>query len=241
MPQRAIIACLVLEEEFKEIIARTGVDAELVWMPQGLHNDPPLLRKELQKVVTELEAKHPDLQEIILGYGLCSRGSEEVKAQRCRIIIARAHDCITLLLGSKERYSKYVKQNPATYWYSVGWNRHHIPPGPARVEALRAEYSKRFDPEDVDYLMEEEQHWLKTYDRASFIHTGVSGAEEAGLETKACADYLGWKYDELKGAPGLMERLLCGPWDEEDFLVLEPGQSLKMTADDRVVEASPAP
>ena len=49
--------------------------------------------------------------------------SRGVHAQRCRIAITRAHDCITLLLGSKERYAEYVAQHPGTYWYSAGWNR----------------------------------------------------------------------------------------------------------------------
>jgi len=36
-------------------------------------------------------------------------------------VVPRAHDCITLLLGSKERYAKLFGERPGTYWYSAGW------------------------------------------------------------------------------------------------------------------------
>jgi hypothetical protein len=33
--------------------------------------------------------------------------------------------------------------------------------------------------------------------------------------------------------------LLSGPWDNERFLVLEPGETFRMTADARVIEKEP--
>jgi hypothetical protein len=238
-PKVAVITCAVLESEIDQLARGLANVVAIEKMQQGLHNDPPLLRVKLQAAIDQVERAHPEAEVIVLGYGLCSRGTEGVKTSRCWLVIARAHDCITHLLGSKERYAAYVKQNPGTYWYSVGWNKHHIPPGRERYDKLRREYAEQYGEDNADFLMESEQHWFKTYDTAAFVHLGMGEVDEQLAYTKKCADWLGWKCDCQKGDPALLTALLTGPWDNDRFLVVGPGQTFRMVADERVVEAVP--
>jgi hypothetical protein len=140
------------------------------------------------------------------------------------------------LLGSKERYANYARDHPGTYWYSPGWNRHHIAPGKGRYDALRAEYVEKYGEENADYLMEEEQHWFSTYDRATFVDLRVCQTEQDEAFTQECAKWLGWNYDRQVGDPGLVKALLSGDWDAERFLVVPPGGTMRLTADERVIE-----
>jgi hypothetical protein len=153
-------------------------------------------------------------------------------------VLARAHDCITLLLGDRQRYAQYVASNPGTYWYSPGWNRCHTPPGPERYEKLLNEYRQKFGEEDAQYLMETEQAWFKTYTRATFVDLGTPNIQKDVELTQKCAAWLGWGFDHQQGCPQLLQDMLAGNWDAERFLVLEPGQTPRMTADDQVVVAS---
>jgi hypothetical protein len=192
----------------------------------------------LQATVVKIE-ENPDIDHIVLVYGLCSRGIEGVHTCRCRMAIARAHDCITLLLGSKEHYAEYLRQFPGTYWYSVGWNRCHVPPGKERVETLRRQYVEQYGEDNADYLMEMEQDWLRAYHRATFVDLGVGAAPADVQFTKECADWLGWGFDEQRGDPRLLCDLLAGRWDAGRFLVLEPGETVRFTADDCILAATP--
>jgi hypothetical protein len=161
-----------------------------------------------------------------------------VRTRRCRLAIARAHDCITLLLGDRDRYARYVREHPGTYWYSPGWNKHHEPPGQRRHEQLYEQYVRRFGKEEADYLMRTEQAWFGAYDRATYVDLGV-GATQADLAySKACADWLGWTFDHQRGDPRLLVDLLSGNWDSQRFVVLEPGQTFEMTVDERVIQAA---
>ncbi len=231
----AAILCAVLEDEFKQVAASCPNVVHLEVLEQGLHNEPNRLRQEVQAAIDRVEEQHA-VEAIVLGYGLCSRGTEGVTTRRAKLVVPRAHDCITLLLGSKERYAGYVAKNPGTYWYSPGWNRHHVPPGPERYEKLRAEYAEKYGEDNADFLMESEQAWFKTYSRATFVEMGVAVKQEDIEFTKRCAEYLGWSFDHQRGDAKLLHDLLAGNWDDERFLVLEPGDALKMTADGRVIE-----
>jgi hypothetical protein len=232
----AVVTCSVLETEIAHFARELPDVVYIEILEQGLHNDPGKLREKLQAAIDRVEAQS-DTKTIALGYGLCSRGSEGVRTQRCRLVIPRAHDCITLLLGSKERYAEYVQQNPGTYWYSPGWNRHAIMPSQERYEKLRGEYVEKYGEDNADFLMESEQHWFKTYSNAAFVHLGCGDIEKELAYTQRCAKWLGWKCDHQCGDPGLLKALLAGPWDDDRFLVLEPGQTFRLTADARVIEA----
>ena len=84
--------------------------------------------------------------------------------------------------------------------------------------------------------METEQHWFHTYDRATWVDVGVAQTDADVADTCACAQWLGWQFDRQQGDPGLLRALVSGPWDAERFLVLQPGQSARMTDDARIVE-----
>lgn len=227
----ALLYCAVLEDELEALAE--GV--RWVKMPQGLHNDPPKLRREVQTRIDEIELD-PSVDAIVLGYGLCSRGTEGLMARHSLLVLPRAHDCITLLLGSKEAYSHQVATCPGTYWYSPGWNRHHLPPGEERYQTLLAQYREKFDEDDAEYLMEQEQAWFGTYSRAAYVHQDQGDVERARAQTCDCAKWLGWGFEELQGNPDLLRALVHGPWDEDRFVVARPGQTFRMTGDARIVE-----
>ncbi len=233
-PRIGVIACAVLEDEIRHFAATQANVRQIELLEQGLHNDPPRLRAQLQVAVDRIE-EDARIDAIILGYGLCSRGTEGVRTTRCRMVIPRAHDCITLLLGSKERYASYVAKHPGTYWYSPGWNRCHIPPGRQRYEKRRAEYVEKYGEDNADYLMEMEQHWFTSYDRATYVELGVGVTDQDLQYSRDCADWLNWSFEHLRGDPALVRDMLAGRWDDDRFLVIEPGMSFAVTADDRII------
>ena len=90
------------------------IDVEL--LRRGLHNKPADLRSVLQTTVDEAEGWNFDA--IVMVYGLCGQGTAGLVARGIPVVIPRAHDCITLFLGSRERYQDQFENYPGTYWYS---------------------------------------------------------------------------------------------------------------------------
>ena len=234
-PRIAVIGCAVLEDEVRHFLEAIEVVSSVHFLKQGLHNEPDRLRTELQEAIDEAESEGV-ADVIALVYGFCSRGIEGVSTKRCQLVAARAHDCITLLLGSKEAYAEYAAKHPGTYWYSPGWNKSTTMPGPERHENLKKKYEEKFDPDDVEYLLEMEEMWMKEYSRATYVDLGISNGRADEDYTKSCADWLGWEFDSRKGDPTLLKDLLSGRWDDERFLLIGPGQTFRISADDRVIK-----
>lgn len=241
LPSVALISCAVIEDEVRHFASQLPNLRHIEMLPQGLHNEPQRLRSELQAAIDRIETTVGDVDVISLGYGLCSRGTEGVATERCRLVMPRAHDCITLLMGSRQRYAEYVARHPGTYWYSPGWNRHHTPPGKQRYETLRRKYAKQYGEDNADFLMESEQHWFSTYTRATYVDITI-GVTDADLQfTRECARWLNWTFDHQSGDPALLHALLSGPWDDDRFLVLKPGERFTFSADpDRIIRLDDA-
>ncbi len=233
-----VVACAVLEDEVNHFAGRLPYVVHVELLRQGLHNEPPRLRRELQAAVERVESGwRPEV--VALGYGLCSRGVEGVHASSATLVLARAHDCMTLLLGSSQRYLDYVRQNPGTYWYSPGWNRHHLPPGPERYETVFRQYVEKYGRDNAEYLMQVEHRWYQTYNRATFVDLGVTDVTADLDYTRRCAEWLGWTFDRQRGDPKLLHDLLAGPWDDQRFVLAPPGYTFRLTGDSRIVEAVP--
>ena len=196
-------------------------------MQQGLHDEPDKLRTEVQKALDNtLDIQGREYDASLLGYGLCSNGIVGLSA-KIPIVVPRGHDCITLLLGSKDKYKEYFDSHRGVYWYSPGWIESGKQPSKERYEQLLEQYTAKYGQDNAQYLMEVEQGWIGQYNWATFIDWGLVNADKYRDYTKRCAEFLKWNYDELKGSPDLMQRLMDGHWDDTDFLVVKPGQAIR--------------
>jgi hypothetical protein len=232
----AILACNVFELELRELMRDRPHVVRLDLMDWGLHNEPKRMPEALRSRIAEIERDHR-VQAIALAYGVCSRGTEGVGATRVPVVMPRAHDCIPVLVGSRERHAAYVKDHPGTYWYSPGWNKHHLAPGPDRYAALHARYVQEYGEDNADFLLEQEQTWLSSYNRATYVHLAIGTTQRDRDYTQSCANHLGWMYDEVQGDAQWFVDLIDGRWDEQRFLTIPPGRRMRFTADEDVVEA----
>ena len=79
------------------------------------------------------------------------------------------------------------------------------------------------------------------YRRLAFIRMGVEPDGSFEERTRELAAERGWEFEALDGDLGLLRRLVDGPWDPADFLVLQPGERAAATLGDEVIVAEPSP
>jgi hypothetical protein len=233
----ALLACDVFEQE----IACHGSGLAPVateWFEMGLHDRPDTLRATLQAAIDRLDARD-DIDAVVLAYGLCGRGAAGLRAGRHPLVIPRAHDCITVFLGSKERYAEHQKSCPSCYYYTPGWNRKRRVPGPERLDWLKQQFTEKFAPDDVDFLVDTERQAWAMHDTATYLHLGTPDAAREAAYARSCADWLGWKFEPIEGDPALLRDLLEGRWDDARFQIVPPGSTLGHAADDSILRVIP--
>jgi hypothetical protein len=209
---------------------------------QGLHDTPSDLRLKLQTQIDAAVGQGYDA--VVLSYGLCGKATEGLKAKEVPLVIPRAHDCITLFLGSRERYQQEFVKNPGTYWFAndyvergkrAGSTLTMGSVGPnSDTQALYGQYVAKYGKDNADYLMEVMGAWSKHYNRAVFVDMGVGDASIAERKARENAEKRGWNFERIAGDLVLIRRLLDGEW-ENDFLVLQPGEAVALSYDEQVI------
>lgn len=242
-----VIACKVLSREISTLIPRNPNFIDVTYLRQGLHDTPDKLRQVVQEKIDDIEedrdmnslswgAEGKRIDAIILVYGLCSNGIQGVRSKRYPIVVPRAHDCITLLLGSKERYTQYYNElGGRAYWYTPGWIENTSMPSEERFQFLKEKYLRDFGEENAEYLLETELGWQKNYEHIAYVSWDNILQEGFTDFAKSCADYFQWQYHNFHGDDVLLHDLLHGNWDEERFLVVPPGEVIEPSYDDGIV------
>jgi len=205
-----------MEPELAHILSeRNEADdrTDILYLEQALHRTPAKL---LVKVQEEIDQVARTASRIVLGYGLCAKGVVGVTARASELIIPRCHDCIALFLGSPNRHLEIFREKPGTYYLTPGWLADHQDP-----LGLIEEHIPRYGRETARWVIEEE---LKHYTHIALIDTGV--AEMAPLRARAMenAAVLKKQYEEIPGSLDYFRELLRGPYTEEKFLRLRPGE-----------------
>lgn len=233
-----LITCKVLQREAYYCAARSNNIIDITLMPKGLHDNPDQLRKEVQeklKITHDVQGRPYDA--VILGYALCSNGIEGLKSP-IMMVVPRGHDCMTILLGSKQRYKEYFDSHKGIYWYSPGWIESDLMPGKERYDKLLAEYKEKYGEDNAEFLMDAEQNWMREYNWATFIDWDIFQNQKDKEYTKSCADFLGWNFDVIDGDLKFMQDLFDGKWDDEKYLVVQPGQIIKVDVNsERIIYA----
>jgi hypothetical protein len=219
------------------------IDIEMI--RYGQHQQSANLRATLQRSIDASAGQ--GYQAVVLAYGLCGKSTDGLTARDIPLVIPRAHDCITLFLGSRARYNQEFAQTPGTYWYVQDYLERDDGSGTSLAigantstdaEALRASYVEKYGEDNADYLMEVMGAWQAHYQRAGFIDLGLADSSKIESQAKDDAAKRGWTFERLPGNLDLIRRLLNGDWDQ-DYLVLQPGQSIAMSFDDSILTCLP--
>ncbi len=236
-----LIACEVLFRECAAAMADCAAIIDPEFVPKGLHDmgEAPMSSR-LQEIIDATDCNKYDA--ILLAYGLCNYGTRSLHAS-IPLVLPRAHDCITLLLGSKQRYNEYFAANPGTFFKSPGWIERDADPNasPASITAKlgmshdRAAMVAQYGEENADFLMESMGDWFQNYRKLAFINTGVGDKIRYRQLAGEQAREKGWELEEVPGDRRLFEGLLSGVWPADEFLVILPGQQIDASWDDNVV------
>jgi hypothetical protein len=237
-PRIGVIACRVFEDEIALHGGNSPHIAETRYLEVGLHDHPDNLRKAVQAEIDAFDAR-ADIDAVVLAYALCGRGTSGLRAGRHRLVIPRGHDCMTVFMGAKEKFACQQAAAPDSYYYTPGWMKAGRCPGAGRLESLREEFSKKFDPDDVEFLLESEKANWAQHGRAVYLDLGTPGADAKAAEAESAARELGWKFERIPGDPSLLQDLLAGRWDPERFQIIDPGGMLDHSPDEKIFRARP--
>jgi hypothetical protein len=240
------IVCQVFTREMEQVVRRSPHAVEVDVAPMGLHDLGAGMRAHLQERIDAADDCGYDA--ILLGYALCGRGTEGLRAGKTPLVLPRAHDCIGVLMGGHPTYLTYFENHPGTYYRSPGWTEFQAQ-GTRLEPAFTAQKSilgerrpleelvAQYGAENGAFLFEQFNAYRKHYSGLTYIATGVAAEDAARSRARAEAEREGWAFNEVNGTLRLLERLVCGPWDAESFLVVPPGATIQATLGDGIVDA----
>lgn len=227
----AVIACGTLALDLRQAARELEIEPlHLELLPGGLHNHPEELRRQIQRAVDSLSNKGL-YDRIVIGYGLCGRGTVGLQAREVPLAIPRVHDCIALFLGSDAAYRREFERFPGTYYISAGWyeanaeplaqKRPHVYLGGRRVyyDDLAGQCGKEQARRTFAFF----NSWRKHYQRAAFIDTGVGRPEVYAAYAREMAEKNGWRFERLEGGHSLLAELLTANQTTDGVLMVSPG------------------
>jgi hypothetical protein len=232
-----LIGCGLLIRELSDAIVRSPHLIDATFLPAGLHDTgAKSMRQRIQQEIDGANAS--DYDAIVLGYALCGMGIAGLKAPSIPLVVARAHDCITLLMGSREKYSEYFKANTGVYFRSVAWvergREMHDQLGANGLSQDRDALIARYGEDAGQYLYEEATRYQRSYSKLTYIRTGSEFDDRCAEQAQSEAQEKNWTYEEFPGDLTLFRRLLAGDWQSQ-FLVVPPGHEIAATYDEEIV------
>ena len=165
-----LIGCGLLLRDLSDAIIHSSHLVDARFLPAGLHDGgAKAMRARLQQEIDSTDCSRYDA--IVLGYGLCGMGLAGVMAPSIPLVLPRAHDCITLLMGGREKYEQYFQANSGVYFGSVSWieraaDLHDQLPAGGLIQD-RAALIAKYGEESGQYL----------YEEADAISPGLSKAD----------------------------------------------------------------
>ena len=240
------IICQVFTREMEDVISRSTHTIEVENVPMGLHDLGVDMRPHLQERIDAADQCGYDA--ILLGYALCGRGTEGLRAGKTPLVLPRVHDCIGLLMGSHQAYMAYFENHPGVYYRSPGWIEYQKP-GQTLVPAFPSannkigerrsleEFIAQYGEDNGTFLYEQFGAFRSHYSGLTYISTGVGPEETFRTQARDEAAKEKWTFEEAQGSLTLLERLVNGDWDAADFLVVPPGAAIRGTLGDSIVDA----
>ena len=239
-----LISCEIFYREMCLAAARSCNRVDVEFLPKGLHDIGSAgMLERLQSTLDQVDAAKYD--RVLFGYGLCNNGLVGLRATSLPLVVPRAHDCITLFLGSKERYLQYFYDHPGVYFLTTGWiERNEV--GELRQASVQhksgmdwsyEELAAKYGEDNARFLHEQLAAKPTHYRQMTFIEMGLEPNDSFERRSQEEAAKRGWSYEKIPGDFSLLQRLVDGSWEGAEFLVVEPGQRIEASYDELVIKA----
>jgi hypothetical protein len=243
-----LISCEVFYREMCHCIARSPHQIDLEFLPKGLHDlGSAAMLERIQAALDRVDARRYDA--VLFGYGLCNNGLHGLVAREIPFVVPRAHDCIALFFGSRQRYLDYFNANPGVYFKTSGWiERGEVDDDLKQLSiGRRMGFGRSFEELAAQYGEDNAKYLMETmlgddaphYGQYTFIEMGIEPDDRFESQTRQSAEQRGWRFEKQRGDLSLIQRLLNGEWDDADFLVVAPGHRLAAKYDEAVIHAEP--
>ncbi len=226
-----LIACDVFARPLYRIASHSPHIVDLELVPMLAHTRPDTLRTELQGRIDRCAGERP-YDRVLLAYGLCGNATAGLRAPDIPLTIPRAHDCCTLLCGSKERFLEAFGSALSTRWRSNGYTERCDLLGNEgdqmqsyKTSAEYREYLEKYGEENAEYLWETLHPPIETDDAVYIRMEGYEYMDTLGHFTKEMAE-TGKTVRIIEGDTGYLETLVNGPWEIDRFLTVPPGQTV---------------
>lgn len=240
-----LIGCEIVYRELCAVAARSVNQVDVEFLPKGLHDIGQAgMSQRLQELVAAVDETRYDA--ILLGYALCSNGLVGLTARRIPLIVPRAHDCITLFLGSKERYLDYFQKNPGVYFKTSGWiergeglTQYHEDSIQRQAGMTQTfdELVAKYGEDNAQFLYEQLCNMTRNYTGLTFIEMGIEPDDRFERRAREEAVERGWDFTKLMGDMTLLQDLADGRWDDARFLTVPPGARVAASFDERIIKA----
>ena len=241
----AIVGCMVMNREISRLAAESQNIVRVWWLRQGLHDTPDILRQELQANIDAIERENAKLrtgmrfQAIVLAYGLCSNGVIGLRSRSIPLIVPRCDDCISLFLGSAERYRALFREMPGAYWYNRGWIEQAFTPSKENYRIQREEYAEEYGEENADYLMECTNSWMTKYQYCGYITSPQEECAAHEAYARQAAKDFGWDFKKVEGDLHYLQAVVNGPWEDAQFLTCPPHSRIEADYSNRKFHSVP--
>lgn len=231
-----LIGCEILYREICAAVARSPNQVDVEFLPKGLHDlGSASMAGRLQSALDAVDES--TYEAVVFGYALCGTGVAGLTARGRPIVVPRAHDCITLFLGGKERYLEYFNTHPGVYFKTTGWIERGQDLSQTGMNCSYDALVAKHGEENARFVWEALTH---NYRQLTFIETGVEPDDRFERQTRQEAARRGWEFEKVRGDMSLVERLVDGRWDAADFLVVPPGWRVVARHDESIIGAEKA-
>ena len=236
-----ILACEVFFREICAVMSRSANTCDPEFLPKGLHDlGTDKMRPRLQERIDAVNEGEYDA--ILMAYGLCNNGLVGLTTRHTQVVVPKSHDCIGLFMGSRELYRKFFDAHPGTYYRTSGWIERDDASGAGEETVSQKlglfmkyeELVQQYGEDNARYVMEMMGDGVDHYDTLAYIDMGLECDATFKKMARDEAISREWKFEEIEGSLDLLERLIEGDWGD-DYLVLQPGQTIKPTHDDGVM------
>jgi len=218
-----VIACKVFQDLLEHFLPPDMAD-QLTFLDYGLHDIP----KELSRAVQEQIDGIQEPSRILLGYGLCGNGLQDIQAGRHTLFIPRADDCIAILLGSYQAYLREFSENPGTYYLTKGWLESGTDPLKQYQQMV-----EKYGAEDGAWVMDQQYMHYKRLVFVAHTREDLETYRPRALEVAEYCKRWGMKYEEVLGSEAYIRDLVKAvstlSESDEQFLVIPPGGSIEQS------------